>query len=38
MLSDGIVVMVAAYAKNEKEDLSPTDRKAILAVIEEIDG
>jgi hypothetical protein len=30
--------MMTAYAKNERDDLSPDQRKAILAAIEGIKG
>jgi len=30
------VIMITAYAKAEKDDLSPDDRKAILRMLEEI--
>ena len=36
MMSDDTVLMITAYAKAEKEDLSPDDRKAILRVLEEL--
>ena len=36
MMADDTVLMVTAYAKSEKEDLSPDDRKAILRVLEEL--
>ncbi|MGH6873000.1 MAG: type II toxin-antitoxin system RelE/ParE family toxin [Rhizomicrobium sp.] len=36
MTGDGVIVMIAAYAKAEKEELSPDDRKAILRVLEEL--
>ncbi len=32
------VYMMTAYPKNEREDLSPDQRKAILAVIESLKG
>lgn len=35
-VSEGAVVMIAAYAKSEKDDLSPDDRKVILRVLEEL--
>jgi len=35
MMADDTVLMITAYAKAEKEDLSPDDRKAILRVLEE---
>lgn len=31
-----MAVMLMAYAKSEKTDLSPADRKAVLALIEEL--
>lgn len=36
MLPDDTAVMLTAYAKNEKDDLSPADRRALLALIKEI--
>jgi mRNA-degrading endonuclease RelE of RelBE toxin-antitoxin system len=36
MMADDTVLMITAYAKAEKEDLSPDDRKAILRVLEEL--
>lgn len=36
MLSDDTVLMLAAYAKNEKADLSPADRKALLSILKEL--
>jgi len=39
MLSDDVAVMLLAYAKSEKEDLSAADKKAALALISEmLDG
>lgn len=35
MMADGVVLMITAYAKAEKEDLSPDDRKMILRMLEE---
>jgi hypothetical protein len=35
MLADEVAVMLAAYAKNDKADLSSSDRKAILALLKE---
>jgi len=35
VMADNAVLMITAYAKAEKEDLSPDDRKAILRVLEE---
>ena len=36
LLKDRTVIMIAAYAKAVKEDLTPEDRKAILRVLEEV--
>lgn len=36
VMADDTVLMITAYAKAEKEDLSPDDRKAILRVLEEL--
>jgi hypothetical protein len=36
MMADETVLMITAYAKAEKEDLTPDDRKAILCVLEEL--
>lgn len=36
MVSDDVVVLLTAYAKNEKPDLTSADRKAILAVLKEL--
>lgn len=36
MLSDDIAVMITAYAKNEQEDLTPAQKKALLAVLKEL--
>ena len=36
MLADDIAVMLTAYAKSEKEELSPQDRKAILNALKEL--
>ena len=36
MISEDVSVMITAYAKNEKADLTPADRKAILAVLKEL--
>jgi hypothetical protein len=33
---DNAIVMLAAYAKSKKEDLTPDDRKAILRALEEL--
>ena len=35
VMAGDTVLMITAYAKAEKEDLSPDDRKAILRVLEE---
>jgi len=35
VMADDAVLMITAYAKAEKEDLSPDDRKAILRMLEE---
>ncbi len=35
MISDDVTLMI--YAKNEKSDLSEADRKAILALLKELD-
>jgi len=35
MLSDEAAVMLTAYAKNEKDGLSPSDRKALIALVKE---
>jgi len=37
LVSDNVVIMIAAYAKAEKDDLSPDDRKAILRILEEFE-
>lgn len=37
MLSDDTALMLTAYAKNEKSDLSEADRKAILALLKEME-
>jgi hypothetical protein len=37
MISDDVTLMITAYAKNEKSDLSEADRKAILALLKELD-
>lgn len=34
MLANDAVIMITAYAKAEKEDLSPDDRKVILEIVE----
>ncbi len=36
LLADDTVVMLTAYAKAVKEDLSPDDRRAILSVLKEL--
>lgn len=36
MLSDDAALMLTAYAKNEMDDLSAADRKALLALIKEL--
>lgn len=36
--TQGAAVMLKAYAKNEMSDLSPGDRRALLALVEEIDN
>jgi hypothetical protein len=36
MLSDGVVLMLLAYAKNERDDLSPAQRKDILKLLKEL--
>lgn len=36
MLADDAALMLTAYAKNEKADLSSEDRKALLALIKEL--
>ena len=39
MLPEDVAVMLFAYAKSEKEDMSPAEKKAALAVISEmLDG
>lgn len=37
VLSDDTALMLTAYAKNEKSDLSEADRKAILALLKEME-
>ena len=37
-LSPDLLFMMTAYPKNERDDLSPEQRRAILAVIESIKG
>jgi hypothetical protein len=34
----GVIYMMTAYPKNERDDLSADQRRAILAVIEEVKG
>ena len=36
LLAEGVVLMITAYAKAEKSDLTPEDRRAILGLLEEI--
>jgi hypothetical protein len=36
MMSDETVLMITAYAKSEREDLSPDQKKAIVALLREI--
>ncbi len=36
MLTEDTVLMLTAYAKNEKSDLTSGDRRALLAVIKEV--
>jgi hypothetical protein len=36
VLKDQTVIMIAAYAKAEKDELTPDDRKAILRALEEV--
>jgi hypothetical protein len=36
MISDDLAVMLLAYAKSEKEDISATDKKAAPALMKEI--
>jgi hypothetical protein len=33
--ADEAILMITAYAKNEKQDLSPADRKVLLALVKE---
>ncbi|UVC07572.1 hypothetical protein IHQ71_20560 [Rhizobium sp. TH2] len=35
MMSDEMVLMITAYAKSEREDLSPDQKKAIVALLRE---
>lgn len=35
-VAGGAVIMLTAYAKSEKDDLSPEDRKSVLRVMEEL--
>lgn len=37
MIGDDLAVLLTAYAKNEKSDLTPADRKAIMSVLREIE-
>ncbi len=37
LLSDGVAVMLLAYAKNEQDDLSPAQRKEILRILKELE-
>lgn len=37
MVSDDLAILLTAYAKNEKSDLTSADRKAILAVLKEME-
>ena len=36
MVSEDLAVMLFAYAKSDKEDMTPAERKAALAVMKEI--
>lgn len=36
VLADDTVLMLTAFAKNEKADLSPADRKVLLALVKEL--
>jgi hypothetical protein len=36
LMADNTVIMITAYAKAQKADLTPEDRKAILRVLEEL--
>jgi hypothetical protein len=38
MISDDVALMLTAYAKNEKSDLSDADRRAILALLKELNN
>lgn len=38
MIADDVAIMLTAYAKNEQEDLSPDQKKAILAVLKELNN
>lgn len=38
MLSDDLAIMLTAYAKNEQENLSPEQKKAILAALKELNN
>lgn len=35
-LTDDVAILLTAYAKNEQTDLTPVQRKALLAVLEEL--
>jgi hypothetical protein len=36
MVADDLAVMLTAYAKSERKDLSPDQKKAVLAVLKEL--
>lgn len=36
MINDDLAFMIMAYAKNEKPDLTPTDRKVVTEIIKEL--
>lgn len=36
MLNDDLSIMITAYAKNDQEDLTPEQKKAVLAVLKEL--
>lgn len=38
MIADDVAIMLTAYAKNEQEDLSPDQKKAILVVLKELNN
>ncbi|WP_204252039.1 hypothetical protein [Phyllobacterium zundukense] len=38
MIADDLAIMLTAYAKNEQDDLSPDQKKAILAVLKELNN